>query len=40
VPDCALLLTPPSTLRALRAGYEVVLHPSVRSVPSPLAGEG
>jgi hypothetical protein len=27
--DDALLLTPPSTLRALAAGYRVVLHPSV-----------
>ncbi len=26
--DTALLLTPPSTLRALSAGYQVVLHPS------------
>ena len=26
--DNALLLTPPSTLRALRAGYRPVLHPS------------
>lgn len=36
----ALLLTPPSTLRALRAGYQPVLHPSAHCVPSPLAGEG
>jgi hypothetical protein len=28
VGDNALLLTPPSTLRALAAGYEVALHPS------------
>ncbi len=28
VPDQALLLTPPSTVRALRAGYRPVLHPS------------
>jgi hypothetical protein len=28
VPEGALLLTPPSTVRALQAGYEVVLHPS------------
>jgi hypothetical protein len=27
-PDDALLLTPPSTLRALGAGYRCVLHPS------------
>jgi len=26
--DNAMLLTPPSTLRALRAGYRPVLHPS------------
>jgi hypothetical protein len=26
----AMLLTPPSTLRALAAGYRPVLHPSVR----------
>jgi hypothetical protein len=26
--DDAMLLTPPSTLRALRAGYQAVLHPS------------
>ena len=26
--DDSMLLTPPSTLRALRAGYRVVLHPS------------
>jgi hypothetical protein len=36
----ALLLTPPSTLRALSRGYRPVLHPSAPSVPSPLAGEG
>jgi hypothetical protein len=36
----AMLLTPPSAVRALQAGYEVVLHPSARSIPSPLAGEG
>jgi hypothetical protein len=29
--DGALLLTPPSTLRALEAGYRPVLHPSARS---------
>jgi hypothetical protein len=38
--DAALLLTPPSTLRALGAGYRPVLHPSAQDVPSPLAGEG
>jgi hypothetical protein len=27
--DGAMLLTPPSTLRALGAGYRPVLHPSV-----------
>jgi hypothetical protein len=36
----AMLLTPPSTLRALGAGYRPVLHPSARCVPSPLVGEG
>jgi hypothetical protein len=36
----AMLLTPPSTLRAMSAGYRPVLHPSARCVPSPLAGEG
>jgi len=36
----AMLLTPPSTLRALRAGYRPVLHPSAQCVPSPLVGEG
>jgi len=30
----ALLLTPPSTLRALRAGYRPVLHPSAEPAPS------
>jgi hypothetical protein len=29
--DDAMLLTPPSTLRALSAGYRPVLHPSVCS---------
>jgi hypothetical protein len=36
----AMLLTPPSTLRALLAGYRPVLHPSAQCVPSPLVGEG
>ena len=36
----AMLLTPPSTLRALGAGYRPVLHPSALRVPSPLVGEG
>jgi hypothetical protein len=36
----AMLLTPPSTLRAMAAGYRPVLHPSARCVPSPLAEEG
>lgn len=36
----AMLLTPPSTLRAFSAGYRPVLHPSAGSVPSPLVGEG
>ncbi|WP_407155306.1 hypothetical protein [Bradyrhizobium sp. STM 3557] len=31
VPDGVMLLTPPSTLRALQAGYEVVLHPSANT---------
>jgi hypothetical protein len=29
--DDAMLLTPPSTLRALSAGYRPVLHPSACS---------
>jgi hypothetical protein len=29
--DDAILLTPPSTLRALNAGYRPVLHPSACS---------
>jgi hypothetical protein len=36
----AMLLTPPSTLRALSAGYRPVLHNSAVFVASPLAGEG
>jgi hypothetical protein len=36
----AMLLTPPSTLRALSAGYRPVLHPSALCVPSPLVGVG
>jgi hypothetical protein len=36
----AMLLTPPSTLRALSAGYRPVLHPSALCIPSPLAGKG
>jgi hypothetical protein len=36
----AMLLTPPSTLRAMSAGYRPVLHPSARCVPSPFVGEG
>jgi hypothetical protein len=36
----ALLLTPPSTLRAIIASYEPVLHRSARCAPSPLAGKG
>ena len=35
-----LLLTPPSTLRAMQAGYEATLHPSAHCAPSPLVGEG
>src|SRR4051794_32477746 len=34
-----MLLTPPSTLNALNAGYGPVLHPSARYVSSPLVGE-
>jgi hypothetical protein len=30
--DDAMLLTPPSTLRALRAGYRVVLHPRAKEL--------
>jgi hypothetical protein len=33
-----MLLTPPSTLRAMTAGYKAVLHPSAQLAPSPLAG--
>jgi hypothetical protein len=36
----AMLLTPPSTLRALSTGYRPVLHPTAQCVPSPLVGEG
>jgi hypothetical protein len=36
----AMLLTPPSIVRAFVGGYRPVLHPSARSVPSPLVGEG
>jgi hypothetical protein len=39
-PQAAMLLTPPSTLQALRAGYRPVLHPSARCVPSSLVEEG
>jgi len=38
--QAAMLLTPPSTLRALGAGYRPVLHPSALNFPSPLVGEG
>ena len=38
LPD-AMLLTPPSTLRALLAGYRPVLHPSALNFP-PLDGQG
>ena len=38
--QAAMLLTPPSTLRALSAGYRPVLHPSAPYVLSPLVGEG
>src|ERR1700743_1651773 len=37
--DGAMLLTPPSTLRAFLAGYRPLLHPSAHCVPSPLVGE-
>ena len=36
----AMLLTPPSTLRALVAGYRPLLHESALPIPSPLVGEG
>ena len=36
----AMLLTPPSTLRALSAGYRPLLHPSAGRVPSPTRGGG
>ncbi|MEW6640080.1 MAG: hypothetical protein AB1586_06215 [Pseudomonadota bacterium] len=32
VPDGARLLTPPSTVRALAAGYQPVLHPSAKAL--------
>jgi hypothetical protein len=35
----AMLLTPPSTLRAFTAGYQPLLHPSALH-PSPTTGEG
>ncbi|MBR0847071.1 hypothetical protein JQ543_04860 [Bradyrhizobium diazoefficiens] len=35
-----MLLTPPSTLRAMRAGYKAMLHPSAQLAPSPVVGEG
>jgi hypothetical protein len=35
----AMLLTPPSTLGALRAGYQPVLHPSANSISYALAEE-
>jgi hypothetical protein len=38
--QAAMLLTPPSTLRALSAGYRPLLHPSAPYVLSPLVGEG
>jgi hypothetical protein len=34
----AMLLTPPSTVRAFKAGYRPLLHPSVDCVPSSLVG--
>ncbi|MBN9014969.1 MAG: hypothetical protein J0H25_18480, partial [Rhizobiales bacterium] len=34
--DDVQLITPPSTLRALRAGYRPVLHPSA-SIANPVA---
>jgi hypothetical protein len=34
-PQAAMLLTPPSTLHALLAGYQAVLHPSARCIPFP-----
>ncbi len=38
--EAAMLLTPPSIVRALSAGYQPVLHGSAKCIPSPLAGEG
>jgi hypothetical protein len=38
-PQAAMLLTPPSTLQALRAGYRPVLHPSAGYISSPLTEE-
>ncbi|MDD1516296.1 MULTISPECIES: hypothetical protein [Bradyrhizobium] len=36
--DRPMLLTPPSILRALSAGYEAILHPSADAVPVPGTG--
>jgi hypothetical protein len=38
IPRAAALLTPPSTLAALRAGYRPVLHPSV-DLPQPATAD-
>ena len=35
IADAMLLLTPPSTLRALSAGYRPVLHPSAVAATTP-----
>ncbi len=35
----SMLLTPPSTLRAMNAGYRPTLHPSAQCAPSPFVGQ-
>ena len=37
IPRASAVLTPPSTLGALRAGYRPVLHPSVDTMQSAIA---
>ena len=38
--ESAQLLTPPSTLRTMSAGYQIALHPSAHRAPSSAKGEG
>jgi hypothetical protein len=37
IPRASALVTPPSTLEALRAGYRPVLHPNVEAIPATTA---